>query len=110
MTNVVGVTFSSQEPAGSPRDCSSVAEVMLQDGRIFSILAATPSWFEKESKRLGLRFYFGPAILFVREMDPAVVRTAVEKMAALSDAWLCRYDTPRTTLSKVLSDFKAAHP
>lgn len=90
-------------------ECSASIEVHLEDGRLFSILSATPSWFEKTVAKLGFRFYFGPSILFVREMNDALMRETVKEMAGQGDRWLCRYDTPRTTLIKVLDDFKESY-
>jgi hypothetical protein len=92
------------------RHGSAVVEVLLKDGRIFSILAATPSWFEEKTRELDLSFYFGPAVLFLKEMTPAVAGKAAEAMAAAGAECLCRYDTPRKTLSEVLAEFKTRHP
>lgn len=90
-----------------PRRGSAVVEAALRDGRIFSILAATPLWFEEEARKLNLAFYFGPSILFLEETAPALAGRAAEAMAASGDQWLCRYDTPRKTLTEVLAEFKA---
>ena len=98
------------EPAGSPQHCCAVVEIKIQDGRQFSILAATPSWFEEAFINLGLRCYFGPLVLFVRAMEPALVRRAMDDMASGGDRFLCLYDTPRRTLPQVLADFKSRHP
>lgn len=98
------------EQEGTPDHCSANVQVRLEDGRQFSILAATPSWFEEAFTKAGLRYYFGPAILFVRRMDLALVTRAAEEMARRGDQWLCSYDTPRTTLPQVLADFKSKHP
>lgn len=95
---------------GRPEHCSAVVQVKLEDGRQFSVLAATPSWFEATFARLDLRYYFGPAVLFVRRMELPIARRAAEEMARRGDQWLCRYDTPRTTLAAVLQDFKNKHP
>lgn len=98
------------ELEGNAEQGSANVEVRLADGRQFSILAATPSWFEEAFKNRGLRYYFGPAVLFLRRLEPALAKKAAQAMARLGDQWFCRYDTPRTTLSRVLSDFRAAHP
>lgn len=106
---VDAIGLTEADPAGSPGHCSAVVQVSLSDGRQFSILAATPSWFAETFARFGLDFYFGPSVLFVRSMDLGLVRRAVNEMAQYGDQWLCRHDTPRTTLAKVLADFKARH-
>lgn len=107
---VVDIELTSAEPAGNPGHCSAVVQVSLADGRQFSILAATPSWFDEIFVRLGLNYYYGPAVLFVRSMELGIVRRAVGEMAEAGDLWLCRHDTPRTTLAKVLGDFQTKHP
>ena len=107
---VEAIELAEFEPADSPGHCSAVVQVSLADGRQFSILAATPSWFTEAFSRLGLDFYFGPLVLFVRSMDMSLIRRAVTEMVKGGDQWLCRYDTPRTTLAAVLSEFKARHP
>jgi len=106
---VDAIELSQIEPPESPGLCSAVVQVSLSDGREFSMLAATPPWFAEAFAKLGLDFYFGPLILFVRSMDPGLVRRAVTDMVKDGDQWLCRYDTPRTTLGKVLAEFKAKH-
>lgn len=106
---ISSVTIVEQDPPKKTKHCSAIVEVRLKDGRLFSILAATPSWFKEAFETSGLRFYFGPSILFLREMNSKTARQAVAKMVEEGDAWLCRYDTPRTTLAKVLTDFKASH-
>ncbi len=88
---------------------SGVVEVFLKDGRQFSVLAATPFWFEAAFARLGLPYFFGPSILFVRDLGDATVRQAVAAMAREGEGILCQYDTPRTTLPRLLSEFKARH-
>jgi len=91
------------------KDGSAAAQVMLEDGRQFSILTATPAWFETSFKKSKLRFYFGPAVLFVKSLTLPVVKAAADAMAKQGDQVLCRYDTPRSTLPKVLADFRAKH-
>lgn len=86
---------------------SAVVHATLTDGREFSILASTPSWFAKAFAEAGLPFYFGPSILFLSRLEKPLAKRAVEQMLAKGDRWLCLYDTPRTTLPKVLADFKA---
>ena len=107
---VDAIEITDDEPAGSPGHCSAAVQVSLSDGRQFSILAATPSWFAEAFSKAGLEFYFGPLVLFVRTMDLGLVRRAITDMVKGGDQWLCRHDTPRTTLSKVLAEFKAKHP
>lgn len=99
----------TDEEGGAEHGSANV-QARLDDGRQFSILAATPPWFEQAFEKNGLRYYFGPAVLFLRRMESALARKAVQAMARHGDQWFCRYDTPRTTLSRVLSDFRAAHP
>lgn len=89
---------------------SGVIEVYLKDGRQFTLLAATPSWFKDELKRLGLKFYYGPAVLFLKKMDLADARKAAKDMMAENEQLLVRYDTPRRTLPDILEAFRAAHP
>lgn len=106
---IASVSIIEQEPPKKAKHCSAIIEVRLKDGRLFSILAATPSWFKEAFAAAGLSFYFGPSILFLREVNSEIARQAVNKMIEQGDAWLCRYDTPRTTLAKVLADFKSGH-
>ena len=107
--HVDAIEIREAEPPLSPGHCSAVVEVSLADGREFSILAATPSWFAEAFAQTGLDFYFGPLVLFVRTMDLGLVRRAVTAMVKGGDQWLCRHDTPRTTLAKVLAEFKSKH-
>lgn len=95
---------------GKPAHCSANVQIRLADGRQFSVLSATPSWFEEAFRKSGLRFYFGPAVLFVSSMDMPIVTKAAEEMCRRGDQWLCSYDTPRTTLAGVFAEFKTKHP
>ena len=61
-------------------------------------------------KRLGLRFYYGPAVLFLKKLDLAAARKAAKDMMAEDEQLLVRYDTPRRTLPDILAAFRAAHP
>jgi len=88
---------------------SGVIEVYLKDGRQFTLLAATPAWFKAELKRLGLKFYYGPAVLFLKNLDAASARKAAKDMLAEDEQLLVRYDTPRRTLPDILAAFRAAH-
>ena len=106
---VISVAVTEAYPPRSPDHCCGVVQVRLQDGREFSLLTATPSWFERAFADLELACYFGPSILFVRRLEPAIVRKAVKAMVSEGDRWLCVYDTPRTTLPQVLSAFKSRH-
>ena len=90
-------------------DCG-VVEVVLKDGREFSILSATPSWWCSELVRRGLTFYFGPMVLFVTKLDAAHAKRAAKIMAETDEQLFCRYDTPRKTLPQVLDAFQALHP
>ena len=95
-----------------PRKTSSgcaVAQVYLSDGREFSVLTATPVWFEKAFKELGLPFYYGSSILFTKSLEQAVVKKAVKAMEPEGDRWLTLHDTPRRTLPEVLARFKSRH-
>lgn len=93
-----------------PGHSSGVIEVYLKDGRQFTLLAATPSWFKDELVRLGLKFYYGPAVLFLKKTDAAEARKAAKDMMAENEQLLVRYDTPRRTLPDILAAFRAAHP
>ncbi len=86
-----------------------VAEVFTTDKRQFSILIATPAWWDAAWKKHGLRFYFGPPVLFVDAIELKRLRAAADAIAARGEAELCLYDAPRTTLPAVLADFKARH-
>lgn len=92
----------------NPEHAAGVIEVYLKDGRQFTLLAATPSWFKAELARLGLRFYFGPAVLFLKKLDAAAARKAAKDMMDEDEQLLVRYDTPRRTLPDILAAFKAA--
>lgn len=102
---VASLSLDRKEPPKDAARASAVAEATIADGRLFSILCATPARFEALLDEHALPFYFGPCILFVREMKLPLVKQAVAAMAEDSDRWLCRYDTPRTTLPEVFSSF-----
>ncbi len=89
---------------------SGVIEVYLKDGRQFTLLAATPSWFKDELVRLRLKFYYGPAVLFLKKLDIASARKAAKDMLSENEQLLVRYDTPRRTLPDILAAFRASHP
>lgn len=95
---------------GRPEHASGVIELYLKDGRQFTLLAATPSWFKDELLRLNLKFYYGPAVLFLKRLDLAAARKAAKDMLAEDEQLLVRYDTPRRTLPDILAAFRAAHP
>jgi hypothetical protein len=99
-------TASTDRVAGG----CGVVEAVLKDGREFSILSATPSWWRAELERRGLRFYFGPMVLFVEALDAPHAKRAAERMAETDEQLFCRYDTPRKTLPEVLDAFQASHP
>jgi hypothetical protein len=87
-----------------------VVEAVLKDGREFSILTATPSWWLAELEHRSLSFYFGPMVLFVAKLDAAHAKRASRLMAETDEQLFCRYDTPRKTLPQVLDAFQALHP
>ncbi len=97
------------DPARPDHACG-VIEVYLKDSRQFTLLAATPSWFKSELGRLGLRYYYGPAVLFLASIDLASARKAAKAMQDENEQLLIRYDTPRRTLPDILASFRAAHP
>ena len=107
---IVSVAVTEAYPPRSPLLGCAVVQARLGDGREFSILTTTPAWFEKAFAEVGLRYYFGPSILFVKSLELALIKRAVKAMASEGDRWLCLYDTPRTTLPEVLANFKARHP
>jgi len=92
------------------KDGCGVVETVLKDGREFSILAATPSWWRAELERRSMRFYYGPMVLFVKKLDAAHAKRAAKRMAEVDEQLFCRYDTPRKTLPEILDAFQAAHP
>ena len=97
------------DPSCTHHACG-VIEVYLKDSRQFTLLAATPSWFKSELVRLGLRYYYGPAVLFLTSIDLVSARKAAKAMQDEDEQLLIRYDTPRRTLPDVLAAFRAAHP
>jgi len=99
----VGTAFIDRAENGH-----AVAEAVLKDGREFSMLAATPDWWKAELERRGLKFYFGPLVLFLAKLDAAHVRAAAKAMAAADEQLFCRYDTPRKVLPEILDAFVAA--
>jgi len=105
---VVSASISEAYPPRSPDGCA-VVQARIDDDREFSLLTATPAWFTGHFEQQKLPYYYGPSVLFVRRLEPRLVRRAVNAMAAHGDRWLCRYDTPRRTLPEVLADFKAKH-
>lgn len=108
---IAEVHLSDIETVGGSPSCSSaVIQVTAKDNRKFSLLAATPSWFEGALKELALKHYYGPSIVFLRSIEPALARQAVDAMVVSDDRWLTLYDTPHKTLPLVLAEFKARHP
>ena len=106
---VVSVALTEAYPPRRPAQACGVVQVRVSDGREFSLLAATPAWFERAFSKFGLEFYFGPLVLFVGSLEPLTARRAARAMAAQGDLWFCLYDTPRTTLPQVLAAFKSRH-
>ena len=96
-------------PPRKPDHGCAASQVIITDGREFSLLTTTPSWFQKTFTELGLPFYYGPSFLFVRRLDQTLIRKAVKAMAEEGDRLLCLYDTPRRTLPEVLAQFKSRH-
>ena len=86
-------------------DGAGVVEVVLKDGREFSMLAATPERWTRELDARRLDLYFGPLVLFLERLDPAVARRAAKRMAETDEQLFPRYDTPRKTLTGVLDEF-----
>jgi hypothetical protein len=86
-----------------------VVEAVLKDGREFSILSATPTWWRTELEKRKLDYYFGPMVLFVNKLDAAHAKRASKLMAETDEQLFCRYDTPRKTLPEVLDAFQALH-
>lgn len=110
VSNAVGhIELTHVTDDARPEHASGVIEVYLKDGRQFTLLAATPSWFKSELQRLGLKFYYGPAVLFLKKVEPVSARKAAKDMMAESEQLLVRYDTPRRTLPDILESFRAAH-
>ena len=109
VVKIVSTAVTEAYPPRSPDHGCGVSQVRIADGREFSLLTATPSWFAKAFAEVGLVYFFGPSVLFVERLEPKLVRRAVSAMTADGDLWLCRYDTPRRTLPEVLSDFKTRH-
>lgn len=105
---VASVVMTEAYPPRKPDGCAA-AQAIITDGREFSFLTTTPSWFQKTFSEMGLPYYYGPLFLFVRKLDQALLRKAVKAMAEEGDRLLCVYDTPRRTLPEVLADFKARH-
>jgi len=111
VSNAVGhIELTHLSDPSRPDHASGVIEVYLKDGRQFTLLAATPSWFKEELIRLKLKFYYGPAVLFLKKMELSDARKAAKDMMAESEQLLVRYDTPRRTLPDILAAFRAAHP
>ena len=96
------------ESSSGPENATGVLDVYLSDGREFSLLAATPSWFEDKARKLGIEFYYGHSILFLSALKPDIAKKAAKELAK-DDSLLCQYDTPRTTLPRVLEEFKQRH-
>jgi hypothetical protein len=86
-----------------------VVEAVLKDGREFSILAATPAWWQNELEKRGMSYYFGPMVLFVAKVDAAHAKRSSKRMAETDEQLFCRYDTPRKTLPEILDAFQALH-
>ena len=105
---VASVVLTEAYPPRKPDGCAA-AQAIITDGREFSFLTSTPSWFAKTFSEMALPYYYGPLFLFVRKLDQALLRKAVKAMAEEGDRLLCVYDTPRRTLPEVLADFKARH-
>ncbi len=106
---VISAAVTEAYPPRKPEHGCAAAQVMISDGREFSLLTATPAWFEQTFSEMGLPFYYGPSFLFVRKLDQALIRRVAKSMAEEGDRLFCLYDTPRRTLPEVLAQFKARH-
>jgi hypothetical protein len=106
---VASAQITELYPPRKPEHGCAASQVIITDGREFSLLTTTPSWFQKIFTELALPFYYGPSFLFVRKLDQALIRKSVKAMAEEGDRLLCLYDTPRRTLPEVLSQFKTRH-
>lgn len=106
---VASVVLTEAYPPRKPEHGCAAAQAIITDGREFSFLTCTPSWFEETFAEMALPYYYGPSFLFVRKLDQALLRKAVKAMAEGGDRLLCLYDTPRRTLPEVLAEFKARH-
>lgn len=102
---VVKVNLTEVEPPKSPAFGSAALEIILKDSRQFTVLASTPSWFEKRFEEIGAPFYYGSCILFINKLTPASAKLAAAEMAEGDGRWLCTYDTPRTSLPRVMARF-----
>ncbi len=102
---VMRVVLNDVYPPKNPAFSSAAVDIILKDGREFTILSATPSWFESRFKEIGAMFYYGSSILFLNKLQPALAKQAATEMAEGDGRWLCVYDTPRTTLPRVLARF-----
>ncbi len=102
---VMRVVLREVEPPKSPASASAVVEIIVKDGREFTVLAATPSWFESRFDEIGAQFYYGSSILFLSKLQAALAKKAATEMAEGDGRWLCVHDTPRTTLPKVMARF-----
>lgn len=110
VSSAVGhIEITHMSDPARPEHACGVIEVYLKDGRQFTLLAATPSWFKAELVRLKLKFYYGPAVLFLKKLDIAAARKVAKDMMAENEQLLVRYDTPRRTLPDILEDFRSAH-
>src|SRR5690242_11563684 len=66
--------------------------VELSDGRVFSILVATPNNMYWCMDNEGIDYYFGTPAVYVRSLTPDNVRLALEALVADSDGyWLEMY-------------------
>ena len=106
---VASVVLTELYPPRKPDHGCAAAQAIITDGREFSFLTSTPSWFQKTFSEMALPYYYGPSFLFVRKLDQALLRKAVKAMAEEGDRLLCLYDTPRRTLPEVLAEFKTKH-
>ena len=106
---VASVVLTEAYPPRKPDHGCAAAQSIITDGREFSFLTSTPSWFKKTFFEMALPYYYGPSFLFVRKLDQALLRKAVKAMAEEGDRLLCLYDTPRRSLPEVLAEFKTKH-
>lgn len=104
------VALVNVEPPRALKAASSRIQVKLKDGRSFCFLACTPEWFERRFSELDLPFYFGPSIVFLREMTPKNAEKAVRDMLQ-DEHFLKQHDivSPERTLDELLQEFKQRH-
>ena len=93
----VSVAVTEAYPPRQPEEACGVVQVRLEDGREFSVLTATPAWFEKTFAELGLRYLHFKDLApsqALRERQKAAdraERTAKRQRAGLSELFVTGY-------------------